>query len=192
MSALCVVTLAHADDWDESVRGDLSNDGLAPTAITLSTGANRVAGVTGNPGTGVDRDYFSFVVPAGSQLTGIKLLPATSISGGSSFMAIQAGPQVTVTPSGGGAAALLGFMHYGNDMIGSNLLPTLVFGSTGLASGSYAMWIQETGGPVNYELELSLTPLAGGSADVPTLTEWAVLLLASLLIGIGWRRQSIG
>ena len=33
--------------WDESVSGDLSNSGLAPTALALSPGSNVVRGMTG-------------------------------------------------------------------------------------------------------------------------------------------------
>lgn len=54
-------------------------------------------------------------------------------------------------------------MHYGNDMIGTDLLPTLVFSSGGvLPGGDYSLWVQETGGPVSYGFDFvisSVTPI---------------------------------
>ncbi|MFM9915690.1 MAG: hypothetical protein ACKVOX_07770, partial [Rhizobacter sp.] len=57
-----------ATAWDESVSGDLSNSGLAPTPLVFVVGTNRVTGTTGNSGQGVDRDYFKFTVPPGMEL----------------------------------------------------------------------------------------------------------------------------
>lgn len=54
-------------------------------------------------------------------------------------------------------------MHYGNDMIGTDLLPTLVFSSESvLPGGDYSLWVQETGGPVSYGFDFvisSVTPI---------------------------------
>src|SRR5262245_30870240 len=111
--------------WNEAVDGDLSGNGLSPSTLVFGLGSNEVLGSTGNPGTGVDRDYFSFVVPDGMMLTDIILLPNTFVSGGASFLGMQAGPQLTVTPSGSGAENLIGFVHYDNSMIGINLLPAI-------------------------------------------------------------------
>ena len=80
--------------------------------------------------------------------------------GGDSFIAIQAGPQVTMLPNGGGEANLLGYMHYGPEHMGTDLLPLLIFGYSGpLTSGPYTIWIQETAGVVNYGLDFELTPV---------------------------------
>ena len=181
---------AQSTAWDESVSGDLSNSGLSPTALVVGVGTNRVAGTTGNSGQGVDRDYFTFTVPAGMALQTLKVLGGTSVSGGSSFIAIQAGAQVTVTTSGGGSENLLGFAHYGNDVIDTDILPQLVFNFAGsLPSGAYAVWVQETGGPASYEFEFGLAPAV--SADIPTLPEWGLLLLGSVLLGQWWRQNRL-
>jgi hypothetical protein len=155
----CVTCAAPAATlWDEASNGDFSNDGLAPTSLFLASGLNSILGTTGNSGQGVDRDYFSFVVPAGATLTSIKLLDNTNVSGGASFLGLQVGPQITVTPEGGGAANLLGFLHYTNDLIGQNLLPALAGGNGGvLPSGTYSAWVQETGGPATYGFEFSVS-----------------------------------
>jgi hypothetical protein len=150
--------LAHgATVWDENVSGDLSNDGLAPTLLSFATGDNDVHGTVGNPGTGVDRDYFTFTVLPGTTLTSITLLGDTNVSGGASFFAIQAGQQVTAAPTGAGADALLAYTHYGNDFVGQNLLQFL--GLSALSPGNYAIWVQETGGPATYGLDFQVCPV---------------------------------
>lgn len=146
--------------WDEPADGDLSSDGLAPTLLTFAVGSNEIHGTTGNAGAGVDRDYFSFTLASGMSLTALTLLSDTSVSGSVAFIAIQAGPQVTVAPSGAGSEALLAFSHYDNSMIGQDLLA--FFGlAQGLPSGTYSIWVQETGGPATYGLdfEVSAVPL---------------------------------
>ena len=146
--------------WDEPANGDLSSDGLAPTLLSFAVGSNEVHGTVGNAGAGVDRDYFSFTLASGMSLTELTLLSDTNVSGGVSFIAIQAGPQVTVAPSGAGAEALLAFSHYDNTLIGQNLLAFLGL-ADGLPSGTYSIWVQETGGPASYGLdfEVSAVPL---------------------------------
>ncbi len=184
--ALCAAPLAQAETvWDENVNPDLSSDGLLPTVITLFPGSNDLHGMTGNSGSGVDRDYFSFTLAPGMTLTSLILLPDTNVSGGVSFIAIQPGPQVTVTPEGGGAEALLAFSHYANDQIGQNLL--LLLGLPGgLPSGTYSFWVQETGGPATYGLDLQVS-----AVPLPA----AAWLLASGLAGFtairGRRRRAL-
>lgn len=144
--------------WDEANNGDLSNDGLNPTTVGVSLGSNIVNGSTGNPGTGVDRDYFRFTIPVGAALTSITIQPNTTVSGSSSFIGLQAGPQLTVTPSGVGVENLIGFSHYGNADVGVNLLPLLAASFiSGLPSGTYSLWLQETGGPVDYGIDFGVT-----------------------------------
>ena len=144
--------------WNEANNGDLSNDGLNPTTIGVSLGSNIVNGSTGSPGTGVDRDYFRFTIPVGAALTSITIQPNTTVSGSSSFIGLQAGPQLTVTPSGVGVENLIGFSHYGNADVGVNLLPLLAASFiSGLPSGTYSLWLQETGGPVDYGIDFGVT-----------------------------------
>lgn len=144
--------------WDEANNGDLSNDGLNPTTVGASLGSNIVNGSTGNPGTGVDRDYFRFTIPVGAALTSITIQPNTTVSGSSSFIGLQAGPQLTVTPAGVGVENLIGFSHYGNADVGVNLLPLLAASFiSGLPSGTYSLWLQETGGPVDYGIDFGVT-----------------------------------
>jgi hypothetical protein len=147
--------------WNEDTRGDLSNDGLAPTLVSMGVGNNDMLGTVGNAGLGVDRDYFSFNVAAGTRLTAINVNPGTQVSGGASFMALQVGPQITVTPTGGGAQALLGFTHYEDADVGHNILARIVSTSPALGGtlgpGTYSIWVQDTGGVVPYNFSFVIT-----------------------------------
>lgn len=189
-AVLCTVAVSTQAStvWDESLNGDFSNSGLSPTALIFAPGSNTVLGLTGNPGSGtggVDRDYFSFVVPTGTQVTSIILLPNTFVSGSSGFMGIQAGPQLTVGTSGAGAENLLGYVHYENSMISTDILPTLLFfGGSSLPAGVYSVWVQELGGSVDYGLDFNVTqvPLPGAAG---------LLLSGMAAIGALRRRKAI-
>ncbi len=132
--------------WDESVNGDLSGIYNAPTALTLALGSNEIFGLTGMTPEGTDRDYFSFVVPQGMTLTSLTLLDGTFVSGGVSFIGLQVGSQFTKPFDQIQATDLLGFLHYDTSMIGQNMLPSLDGAFTGLTSGVYTAWVQDTGG----------------------------------------------
>ena len=167
--------------WNEPVNGDLSNSGLSPTSLSLGLGSNRILGSTGDSGQGVDRDYFTFTLPAGTALTSITLLNNTFVSGAFSFIGFQAGAQVTVQPSGAGGQALLGWTHYANGDIGTDILPSIT--ATGeIPSGTYSVWVQDTGGPATYGFDFGVTPV-----PVPP----AAILLLSGLLGSGLVRRRI-
>lgn len=187
LGALCLGSSPSmaATAWDESASGDLSNSGLAPTGVTLVAGSNLVLGDTGNVG-GVDRDYFSFTVPAGLQWVGVTVLQGTTVLGSSSFIGVQAGGQVTA-PTGGPATDLLGWALFAPADIGSNILPRMGTGagalgfSAPLGAGTYAVWVQETAaGSSHYAFDFTL-------AAVPEPASYA-LLGAGLLVLPAWRR----
>jgi hypothetical protein len=194
---LVIVTLAgaHASParaatvWNEAIEGDLSSNGLTPTPVAMSVGSNRVLGTTGDSGSGIDRDYFRFTVPTGATLTSILLLENTTVSGGASFIGIQAGAQVTVSPLGAGAEDLIALGHYGNDQIGTDLLPVIRIGSpVTLPAGTYSVWVQDTGGPASYGFDFQLT---GGGASVPALSVGglsALAVLLALVARLSWPR----
>jgi hypothetical protein len=170
LAAVCAGALSSgqaATAWDEAVSGDLANVGTSPTAVSLVTGNNLVSGSTGRSSAGVvDRDYFTFTLPAGLQLDALTVLQGTTFLGPSSlsFIGVQAGAQVTVNPTGGSATGLLGWWLYSENDIGLDILPQmgLAFGATGfsgpLPAGDYAFWVQETGtGTADYRFELSVS-----------------------------------
>ena len=194
-SAFLYGTAAHGDTiYNESVSGDLSNSGLTPTLLTISLGSNDVFGTTGKSAAGViDRDYFTFTVPQGLELTAITVLPGTQTLGalGDSFIGIESGPQVTVSTAATDATGLLGWDHYGTDDIGVNILPlmgTSGLGSTGftgpLPAGTYSFWVQEASvGTVNYGLEFTVA--------TPEPASWTMLLTGlAALVGKTARRAA--
>src|SRR5437588_11878664 len=63
--ALLAAAPAKGTIYDEAVSGDLSNDKAAPTALTLTPGANSVIGtVNGFPSGGSDpQDWAAFTMP---------------------------------------------------------------------------------------------------------------------------------
>lgn len=187
---------AHGNTiYSESSSPDLSNNGLAPTLLTVSLGPNDVFGTTGkNATTGtVDRDYFTFTVPQGMELTAITVLPGTETLGtlGDSFIGMESGPEVTVSTAATTAAGLLGWYHYDTGDIGVNILPlmgTSGLGSTGftgpLPAGTYSFWVQEaSAGTVPYGLEFTVA--------TPEPASWTMLLAGlAALVGKTARRAA--
>lgn len=183
-AAQSAVVYREADD------GELSGNGLSPTAITLGIGSNEIFGRMGGGG-GVDRDYFVVTIPESFQLTAVTLLEETRLLG-VGFIGLQAGGQLTVNPNAGSASGLLGWHHYGADDIGTNMLPAMAqgFGAAGftapLGAGQYAFWLQETGsGSVTWGLDLQMQP-------VPLPGAWIGLASALCVLQARRRRPAAG
>jgi hypothetical protein len=154
---LASASLAHAGlFYDESVSGDLSNLGSAPTALEFSLGVNRVTGTMGGPPTS-DPDIISFTIQPGQFLTSIFLEPLDPAE--RSFYAIAAGPTINLTD---------GTMHLGNYLTYQfgELIDELSlggeFGGTGFAvplgAGTYTAWIQEISTRTDYTLAYTVIP----------------------------------
>ena len=163
--------------YNESISGDLPNNGLTPTFVTVAVGSNDIFGSTGRSSAGViDRDYFTITVPGGFTLRSVTVLPGTEPAG-ISFIGIQAGNQVTVPVTAMNATGLLGYHHYGTPDINNDILPAIgaaANGATGfvppLGAGNYAFWIQEFApGTFAYRFNLVL-------AAVPELAPFAMIL----------------
>jgi hypothetical protein len=180
--------------WNESVNGDFAdeNQRLSPTPVAFSAGSNMVIGDTGNSGSGVDRDYFRFTVPPGGTLTQVVVLDNTFVSGSSSFVAIKDGAQFTVAPNGTpdpGSGPMLGFMHYAQEHVNQNILPQMAPAfAAGLPPGTYSVWVQETGGPVDYGLNFVMTATNPAPVDVP-IPAAAIWLLGGVIAAVGWLRS---
>jgi hypothetical protein len=163
-------TAAHGSTiYNETVSGDLSSIFSAPTLLTVSFGANDVLGSTGKSAAGViDRDYFTFTVAPGLELTGITVLPGTQTLGplGDSFIGVESGTTLVDPSKAVDATGLLGWDHYGMNDIGVNILPAMGISSMNsigfsgpLPAGTYSFWVQEaTVGSVNYGLEFTVAP----------------------------------
>jgi hypothetical protein len=196
MFAFAAVSLLAALDahaaivYVESVSGDLSGNGLAPTSISVGVGSNEIYGNTGrNSTTGTDRDYFTISVPTGRQIIALVEKAGTTTVGGVSFFAVQPGTQVTVPVSPSDATGLLGWMHYfgtATDVDTLEALGSNGFGATNftppLPAGAYAFWVQDTGlGSSSYGFDIVIAPEPGVAA---------LLLLGCGAFGLARTRRS--
>jgi hypothetical protein len=187
--ALSPAPAAAAVAYDEGVSGDLSNNGLAPTLISLGVGSNTISGTSGRDQAGViDRDYFTFTLGANEALTAINVLQGT-VPIGLSFIGVQTGNQVTVSPTTTTAAGLLGWTHYDASDVGTNILDDMGIaanGSTGftgpLGPGTYAFWVQEASpGTATYAFDFVV-------AQAPEPSTWLMMLAGFGLAGVALRR----
>lgn len=165
---------ARALTWDETLDGELSDDGNTPTLLgTLSSGSNLISGTMGSlDGTGpLDADVWNFTIAAGYYLTGINLVGYTAESGSTSnasFMAIANGGTINMSdPSNHLSNALWG---YGQDGFGNTYTDLLAlldagpeFGGLGfdgpLPAGNYTFWIQEGSDQISYTIDFVTTPV---------------------------------
>lgn len=134
--------------WDELGQGDLSDDRFHPTQLTLQPGSNVLFGIIdGDDGTGnIDRDYFTFTVPAGYQLSEITLTNYFSVDF-AAFFGVQPGPVFPDDPDTVRPGDLLGWTLFGGSLQGSDILPLM--GANGrtfaapLPAGTYSFWAQQ-------------------------------------------------
>lgn len=170
----------------EAEDGDLSDDRMTPTEVTVELGDNVVSGSTGAG----DRDYLTLEVPAGHQLTNVTLDAYNGVS--VSFIAVVTGTQMAVDPDDADPALLQGYYLFGSSDIGSDLLAPMgdasdAVGFAGpLGPGAYTFWIQETGGGVSYEMtfEISSFATAHNETDDGDMSgDEAAPTSASLVIG---------
>lgn len=179
--------------WDESVQGDLSGNNLAPTLISFAAGSNQLFGTTGvpTPGGQIDRDYFTFTVPAGHVLTALTVLPGNTRVGSGAFIGLMSGSVFTVPPTTFSAEGMLGWTLFGPDQEGENILQAMTqpdSGSSGfelpLPAGNYAIWIQEASvGTAIYRLDANVSA-------VPEAPTAAALLGGLALLSVAMRRQA--
>jgi hypothetical protein len=173
--------------WDESLAGDLSNLGSAPTSVAIANGSNQILGTTGAPDFNLDADYFSVIVPAGHALTSLTLLPGTMpVDDIVAFLGIQAGDKVTAVFD---PAPLLGWIHYSSSNVGTNLLPVMgtapgAIGFIGpLGPGQYSFWVQDYDFGVSvYGIELTV------AAAVPEPQSVTMLTAGLIAVGLMLRR----
>jgi hypothetical protein len=163
ISTLLSRGVSAATIWSEGVNGDLSGNRAAPTALAVASGTNTISGST----TGGDLDYFTFTVPAGSTFTNLRLASfgATNLA----FLAIQPGSAITENPGAPVAANLLGYVHLGPALVGTDILDNMAASnglsppaqgfSLPLGPGSYAFWLQQANAtPTSYSLDLVIAP----------------------------------
>ncbi len=165
--------------YDESIDGDLSDDRLAPTVLALGLGINSftVDVVDSNSPTG-DRDYFTFNVGAGEQISSVVLRDASNPQGGFdavAFLGFDSGDTFGFDPDTF-MGSLNGFVLTTPDLFGTDILPALNSEagapSVPVGPGDYTFWIQQTGA--------DLTRVSFDVVLTPTPTTLAPLALAGL------------
>jgi hypothetical protein len=161
--------------YNESVAGDLSDNRLLPTPLSLRYGSNLVSGKFGRSPDAErhDLDYVTITIPPGRSLAQLVLVQA-DVGGAVSFIAVQNEPQFTVPYTTFDSTVLLGWHHFGSSEQGFDILPALGAGpgSMGfvppLAAGVYTFWLQEinTEDALDYSLDFQVAAANGCPADL--------------------------
>jgi hypothetical protein len=150
-AALCVLFsgAAQADViWNEQINGDFPNDPMHPTPLMLAPGDNSIAGrLEGVNNDGIfDIDYFSVTVPQGYQLSQINLETYLSVDQ-VAFIAIDPGPVFSIPPEHATIENLYGWLHFGTDYVGLDMLGPMSHNGRGftppLPAGTYSFWVQQ-------------------------------------------------
>jgi hypothetical protein len=164
---------AHAATvYDEAVHGDLSNDNLNPTAISLGVGENLIMGSTVHQPS-LDRDFFTITIGAGHTLDAV-ILSSYTTTDDLSFFGYTIGGQFT-NPLGFSSVAGWGLIGAPpGPTVGSDVLAFVAGGPVG--PDTYSFWLQETEGSTTYTLDyrVSAVPLPA-----------ALPLFLSGLLGLG-------
>lgn len=118
-------TAEAASLWNETINGDLSDDGLNPTALgALQVGTNSLKATFNAGTTNPSPDYFTFAVPEGLVLEEIILRSWSSSPTFEdiAFIGMQEGTlfDFVVPPDRGSAAGLLGWSHLRSTQLNTN------------------------------------------------------------------------
>lgn len=172
---------ANGASYSETVDGDMSGDGLAPSSLSLEFGSNAISGST----VAGDLDYLTIHVLDGGALAAI-VLTGFGSTDDLAFIAIQSGTRLTEPASGTDVANLLGWAHLaqplGDDYLALMGTDPGAIGYSGpLPAGDYTLWIQQTGPqPVDYAFDALV--------DLPELASVVLLALAALAASHALRR----
>ena len=162
--------------WDEAQDGDFSENYLEPSQVLLSTGSNRILFTSNDLPGDPDREYFTFTIEAGYQLSNFILDEyITTPEENLGFIGIASGSQFPSPPSSLSPAPLLGYSLMGLADVGTDLLPAMgqapgALGFVGpLGAGSYTVWAQETSLSIDQwglDLVVTAVPAPGALAVI--------------------------
>lgn len=175
--------------FDESVDGELSNDRLNPTEISLSLGTNVIAGEIGENGQsgatdGSDADFFTFELAAGLEVDSIAF---TRSGTGRSFVGYAVGDQITSPINSGGITAG-GLFSDGDDAstvdgVGLATIASIL----PLQDGDHTFVFQETAsGTFDYSVSFNVV------SAVPEPSSIAILSFGGVVMMARRRRHSAG
>ena len=167
--------------WDEAIDGDLSGDYLNPTQLFTKGVNNHVifSTVGGNPED--DREYFTFTIEEGYQLSalildGFATDPETNLA----FLGVAEGSVFPTGPDAPDVTTLLGYGLIGLSDVGNDILQIIGQGggsqefSGPLGPGTYTWWAQETGPSTDdWDLNFVVT-------EIPAPGAFALLGIAGL------------
>jgi hypothetical protein len=182
---LSYASVANADDYNEGIDGDLSNNRLAPTVISLDPGSNKITAtsVSGDP------EYYTVNVAPGFQLSAVTLVSYVSLDS-VAFVGLQSGTTFTEPATGTDVTQLLGWLHFGPGLVGTDILDDIgtgpgAIGFTGpLPDDDYTFWSQQTGANATtytFDLVVSAAPAVPALSGGFTLVLCAGLGLTLLL-----------
>jgi len=175
--------------WNEQFDGDLSDDRFAPTTLQVAAGDNELlgilAGATGGPEGGIDRDYYTFTIPDGHALTAI-VLTAYLSPDFTAFLGVQPGAVFPDDPNTVIPSDLLGWVHFGPIDVGTDLLPEMGFHGQGftppLPAGTYSFWTQQTDDYTDYAMIFVIE-------EVPAPTSCLIAGALGTMIGVRRARR---
>lgn len=163
--------------FEDSFPDTYSNEPQAPTSLSFSAGENTISGQVAAPRN--TRDFVTFTVPEGHELTEIRVDSWQAEGDNIGFVHIDEGTQ-TVIPSEDTTLDFLGGAHISSELFGptDNLLTSLsnaVQGGTGfnapLGAGDYTFNVQQTG---PQESTYTLTFVIEEKAQESTSTTYTV------------------
>lgn len=186
---------AQVVNYVESISGDLSGNGVAPTSFDVDLGLNTFAGTMGRPSSTapIDRDIFTFQINPWEQVTALWVLEYSPVAAPGpigSFLALSGSNTISIASPA---------LHLSNALVAGpgDYLPVLAAGSYSdtlgsqpatlgltapLGGGTYTLWFQELTTNVNYTIGIAV-------AAVPEPSTYAVVGAAALLGLVVVRRR---
>lgn len=165
---LSASTAAGQFGYDELVDGDITDDRFNPLELIAADGVNVLSGTVVDG----DIDYFRFTVPTGSELVAINLTDYVSPDF-AAFIGVQQGSTFTVDPNNPAPDDLLGYVLYGPQTLGTDILDDMgagfgAIGFTGfLPAGEYTFWNQQTGPDLtSFTMEFVIRPIPAPASAV--------------------------
>ena len=163
-----------ANDYDESVDGDLGDQANGATFFELDLGLNSVSGTVGDDGS-LDEDFIAFTIGMGEGISSITLTDATFTGGNTST-----GFRLYADLGSGLEQVSSGSFNLGD--IGTDFLTVWdlsdVGGSAPLGPGTYGVLLAEFTPGQQYKFDIEVVPAPGSVA----------LLGLGALVGVRRRR----